>query len=44
MTLAVPPTKLQAFMDLAREMNVEATDLGCFTDTGYLHVRYGDKS
>jgi len=43
MTLAVPPAKLQAFMDLAEEMNVEATDLGCFTDTGYLHVRYGDK-
>ncbi len=43
MTLAVPPTKLQAFMDLAREMNVEATDLGSFTDSGYLHVRYGDK-
>jgi phosphoribosylformylglycinamidine synthase len=43
MTLAVPPAKLQAFMDLAREMNVEATDLGSFTDSGYLHVRYGDK-
>ncbi len=43
MTLAVPPAKLQAFMDLAREMNVEATDLGSFTDSGYLHVRYGDR-
>jgi len=43
MTLAVPPAKLQAFMDLAAEMGVEATDLGSFTDTGYLHVRYGDR-
>jgi phosphoribosylformylglycinamidine synthase len=43
MTLAVPPAKLQAFMDLAAEMGVEATDLGTFTDSGYLHVRYGDK-
>lgn len=42
MTLAVPPSTLQAFMDLAEEMNVEASDLGCFTDTGYLHVRYND--
>ncbi|MDY0225783.1 MAG: AIR synthase-related protein [Desulfomicrobium apsheronum] len=43
MTLAVPPSKLQAFMDLAEEMNVEASDLGCFTDSGYLHVRYNDR-
>lgn len=43
MTLAVPPSKLQAFMELAEEMNVEASDLGCFTDSGYLHVRYNDR-
>lgn len=43
MTLAVPPAKLQAFMELAEEMNVEASDLGCFTDSGYLHVRYNDR-
>ncbi|GAB6111499.1 phosphoribosylformylglycinamidine synthase subunit PurS [Desulfomicrobium salsuginis] len=43
MTLAVPPASLQAFMDLAAEMGVEASDLGCFTDSGYLHVRYGDR-
>ena len=42
MTLAVPPSTLQSFMDLAEEMNVEASDLGCFTNTGYLHVRYND--
>ncbi len=42
MTLAVPPATLQAFMDLAREMGVEATDLGQFTNSGYLHVRYND--
>jgi phosphoribosylformylglycinamidine synthase len=43
MTLAVPPNRLPAFMDLAREMGVEATDLGSFTDSGYLHVRYNEK-
>ncbi len=35
MTLAVPPDKLDAFMNLAREMDVEATDLGAFTDSGF---------
>ncbi len=43
MTLAVPPTRLAAFTDLAEEMDVEVTDLGEFTDSGYLHVRYGDR-
>jgi len=43
MTMAVPPAKLPEFMALAEEMDVEVSDLGCFTDTGYLHVRYGDK-
>lgn len=43
MTLAVPPKNLDAFMTLAREMDVEASDLGQFTDSGYMHVRYGEK-
>ncbi len=42
MTLAVPPANLDRFMALAGEMDVEATDLGEFTDSGYLHVRYND--
>ena len=40
MTLAVPPDKLEDFMTLAREMDVEATDLGVFTDSGYYHCLY----
>ncbi|TYO99736.1 phosphoribosylformylglycinamidine synthase subunit II [Geothermobacter ehrlichii] len=40
MTLAVPPEHLQAFLTLAREMDVEATDLGTFTDSGYFHCLY----
>lgn len=40
MTLAVPPAKLAAFLTLAREMDVEATDLGHFTDSGYFHCLY----
>ena len=43
MTLAVPPGKIEAFLALAREMDVEATDLGEFTDSGYLHVVHGDR-
>jgi phosphoribosylformylglycinamidine synthase len=40
MTLAVPPEKLEAFIALAREMDVEATDLGRFTDSGYFHCLF----
>ena len=40
MTLAVPPEKLEAFIQLAREMDVEASDLGVFTDSGYFHCLY----
>ncbi|MCM2265281.1 MAG: AIR synthase-related protein [Desulfuromonadales bacterium] len=40
MTVAVPPAKLDAFLTLAREMDVEATDLGHFTDSGYYHCLY----
>lgn len=40
MTLAVPPDKLAKFIELAREMDVEATDLGVFTASGYFHCLY----
>ncbi len=43
MTLAVAPEKLDAFMELAAEMGVEAAALGRFEDTGLFRVRYGDK-
>jgi phosphoribosylformylglycinamidine synthase len=41
MTIAAPPEKIEAFLSLAQEWNVEATDLGEFTDSGYLVVKYG---
>ncbi len=40
MTVAVPPDQLEAFLALSREMDVESTALGHFTDSGYFHVRY----
>jgi phosphoribosylformylglycinamidine synthase len=43
MTVAVPPEHLETFLELAREMDVEATDLGQFTDSGLFRVTYGDK-
>ncbi len=42
MTIAVPPDKLEAFMELARRREVEATVLGAFTDDGRLRVLHGD--
>ncbi len=44
MTLAVPPEKIAEFIDLAKQMDVEATDLGEFTDSGYYHCLYGGKT
>lgn len=43
MTLAVPPDKLDDFMALTARMDVEATVLGTFTDSGQFRVRYGKK-
>jgi len=40
MVLAVPPEKWPALLDLCKSENVEATDLGRFTDTGRLTLRY----
>ncbi len=40
MTLAVPPDKLDAFMDLAKRRAVEATVLGTYTDSGRLECYY----
>ncbi|MBN2139633.1 MAG: phosphoribosylformylglycinamidine synthase [Desulfovibrionaceae bacterium] len=43
MTLAVPRDRLKEFMALSREMDVESTDLGRFTDSGRYFVRYGER-
>jgi phosphoribosylformylglycinamidine synthase len=44
MTLAVAPECMEEFFHLARQMDVEVTDLGSYTDSGMFHVRYGDKT
>lgn len=44
MTLAVPPKHVAEFVALAAEMDVEATDLGQFTDSGYYHCLYDDET
>ena len=41
MTLAVPPGQMERFMSLAAEMDVEATDLGEFTRSGFFEVVFG---
>lgn len=43
MSVAVPREKLDKFLNLAKEMDVEATVLGEFNDTGYFTVKFGDK-
>lgn len=44
MTLAVAPEKLDTLLALASKMGVEATALGNYTDSGYFHIRYGEKT
>jgi phosphoribosylformylglycinamidine synthase len=44
MTLAVPPDKIDRFMEMAGRMEVEATVLGKFTDKGMFHVLYDGKT
>ncbi len=43
MTLAVSPARIAEFLDLARRREVEACDLGEFTDDGVLHITHGDE-
>jgi phosphoribosylformylglycinamidine synthase len=44
MTLAVPPKNIGRFMELASRMEVEATVLGEFTDSGKFHVLFHDQT
>ncbi|HYA14405.1 MAG TPA: AIR synthase-related protein, partial [Syntrophales bacterium] len=44
MTLAVAPEKVGEFLGLASKMDVEATVVGRYTDSGKFHVLYGDKT
>ena len=43
MTVAVPPEKLGEFLALAEKLDVEATELGEFTDDGYFSVYWEDR-
>ncbi|MCR5168988.1 MAG: phosphoribosylformylglycinamidine synthase [Desulfovibrio sp.] len=43
MTLAVPPEHIDQFLAMAKDMDVEATVLGTYTDSGYFEVRYGGR-
>jgi phosphoribosylformylglycinamidine synthase len=44
MTLAVAPELVNEFLELARKMDVEATVVGRYTDSGMFHVSYGDRT
>ena len=44
MSLAVSPLKIEAFLQLAGDMDVEATILGSFTDTKKFHALYQGKT
>jgi phosphoribosylformylglycinamidine synthase len=43
MTLAVAPEKLEEFLALAAHLDVEATPLGRFTESGFFEARYKDR-
>jgi phosphoribosylformylglycinamidine synthase len=44
MTVAVPPENIEEFISLAQQMDVDATDLGEFNDSGYYHCLYQGKT
>lgn len=44
MTLVIAPQNTEALQQLAHDMEVELTDIGEFTDNGYLEVMYADRT
>ena len=44
MSFAVPPEKIDEFLELAKRRDVEATVLGNFTDSGKFHILYDGKT
>jgi phosphoribosylformylglycinamidine synthase subunit PurSL len=44
MTLAVAPDRLEELLELSRRREVESSVLGQFTDSGHLHVTYGNET
>ncbi len=43
MTIVVEPQNIDVFFKLAENMEVEVTDIGYFTDSGYLDIRFNNK-
>ncbi|MFC1725133.1 AIR synthase-related protein [candidate division KSB1 bacterium] len=43
MSLAVPEKHIEEFKKLAEKRDVEVSELGVFTNTGYFKINYGDK-
>ncbi len=44
MTVAVPKEHIDAFLELSDQMDVESTVIGEFTDSGYFHCTYDQKT
>jgi len=44
MTLAVSKNMIEEFLALSRQMDVESTIIGEFTDSGYFHCTYEDRT
>ncbi len=44
MSFAVPKEDVEKFVALAESRSVEATVMGTFTDSGFFHMTYGDKT
>ncbi|MBF0258156.1 MAG: phosphoribosylformylglycinamidine synthase subunit PurS [Desulfamplus sp.] len=44
MTIAVKPEKIERFLELSKEHEVESTVIGKYTDTGKLHIKYHDRT
>ncbi len=44
MTVSVPPEKVERFLELSEQMQVESTVLGEFTDSGYFECFYQNKA
>ena len=44
MTIAVPRETIAAFLELSKQMDVESTVVGEFTDSGFFHCTYNGKT
>ena len=44
MTIAVKPENLKTFLHLSQHHGVESTVIGCYTNSGKLHIRYHGKT